>query len=423
MQNTSSQNTYALQKRAKVHRWSLVIGNLLEHFDSSLYGFLAPVIGRVFFPNFSPLYQIILAFSVYLITFVGRPFGGIFFSKLTYQYGPLRVLSWSLLGVAFSTGLMGLLPTPLQIGLLSPLLLITVRFFQSFCAAGESAIAGYYLIENTEERKHLSWSAFYHSSTIVGILFASSISSLVLLSENPQDVWRYPFIAGFFLGLWALWLRFHYREISLPLEISFSESYRQIFLRLKNNSTLLVCLVPIYGFSYITYSIPFIFLNPFLTQTTDVPLSTLLQHTNILFWLDAFLLPCVALLLNRFKWTFGLFVSAILFMIGVTLLLTLSHLNPTELFILRLMMVIGGVGFSSALTPWTNKLLPAKDKYLIHSVSYNLGSELFGRSAPFICFWIYACLKDPAGPLLYILGLSVFACGFVHFLKIKYNGQ
>ena len=81
----------------KLHRWSLVVGNLLEHFDSSLYGFLAPVLGKVFFPQFSPLYQIILAFSVYLITFVARPFGGIFFSKLTYKYGPLRVLSWSLM--------------------------------------------------------------------------------------------------------------------------------------------------------------------------------------------------------------------------------------------------------------------------------------------------------------------------------------
>ncbi len=409
----------ALHKRAKVHRWSLIIGNLLEHFDSSLYGFLAPVIGRVFFPQFSPLYQIILAFSVYLITFVARPFGGIFFSKLTYQYGPLRVLSWSLLGVAFSTGLMGLLPIANDIGIFAPLLLIIVRFFQSFCAAGESAIAGYYLIENTEEKKHLSWSGLYHSSTITGILFASSISSLVLLSEHAEDLWRYPFIAGFFLGLWALWLRFHYREITSPLDSSFSHSYREIFLRLKCNSRLLLALIPIYGLSYLTYSIIFVFLNPFLTQTTDIPLSTLLQHTNTLFWLDAFLFPGVALLLNRYNWRFGLLASAFLFMIGVTLLLTLPHLNGAGLFILRLMMVIGGVGFASALVPWTNKLLAGKDKYLLHSVSYNLGSELFGRSAPFICFWIYALNGVPASPLLYILALSVFACGLVLFLDKK----
>src|ERR1700722_20152040 len=59
------------------HRWSIVIGNLLEHFDSSLYGFLAPLVGKTFFPSYSPLYQLILTYSVYVVTFLARSLGGI----------------------------------------------------------------------------------------------------------------------------------------------------------------------------------------------------------------------------------------------------------------------------------------------------------------------------------------------------------
>jgi len=413
----SSSNAH--QKRSIIHRWSLIIGNLLEHFDSSLYGFLAPVLGKVFFPQFSPLYQIILAFSVYLITFVARPFGGIFFSKLTYGYGPLRVLSWSLMGVALATGLMGLLPTAKEIGVFAPLLLVVVRFIQSFCAAGESAIAGYYLIDNVTEKKQMSWSGFYHSSTLLGILLASSISSYVLLATENHALWRIPFLLGFFLGIWAIWMRLHYREASSPMDSCFSLSYKDIFSHIRNNSKLVLSLIPIYGFSYVTYSVPFVFLNPYLNQTTEIPLSTLLMQTNSLFWLDAILLPCVALLINRFNFVFSLLSSSIIFMIGICcLLLFLPYLSITTIFLLRLVLVIAGIGFCTSLIPWTNKLLPPSDKYLFHSVSYNMGSELFGRSTPFICFWIYAIIEKPASPLIYILGLSIFS--FVLVLLLSY---
>jgi nitrate/nitrite transporter NarK len=404
----------SLEKRKRIHRWSLVIGNLLEHFDSSLYGFLAPVLGKVFFPSFSPLYQIILAYSVYLITFVARPFGGIYFSKLTYRFGPLKVLSWSLIGVALSTGIMGLLPDAGQIGLAAPLFLIMTRFFQSFCAAGESTIAGYYLIENTDEKKHLSWSGLYQSSTVIGILLASSISGAVLLSEESSQYWRYPFVIGFFLGLWALWLRIHYREGTLSMDSSFSLSYKEIYVKLGRNSKLIGSLIFIYGFSYLTYSVPFVFLNPYLHQTTSIPLDLLIQQITPLFWLDALLLPLIALLLNRLNWTYNLIGSLLLFTLSaIYLFICLPHHSPLMIFVLRLLLVMGGVGFSASLLPWTNRLFPDADKYLFHSISYNLGSELFGRSTPFICFWIYATVETPSSPLIYILGLGAMALGLI----------
>ena len=248
---------------------------------------------------------------------------------------------------------------------------------------------------------------------------ASSVSSLVLLSSNGQDYWRYPFIVGFFLGIWALWMRFHDKEGIRPIDECFSLSYKGILFRLQSNPKLVLSLIPIYGFSYLTYSVPLVFLNPFLNQTTEFPLSTLLEQTNYLFWLDALLFPLVALLLNRLDWVMSLIGSILIFTLAaVMLFLLLPHHSVTTLFILRILLVIGGIGFSAALIPWTNKLLPPSDKYLFHSLSYNLGSELFGRSTPFMCFWMYAMLENPASPLIYILGLCGLTLGLIIILQM-----
>ncbi|HCC24151.1 MAG TPA: hypothetical protein DEP85_01380 [Holosporales bacterium] len=403
------------------HRWSIVIGNLLEHFDSSLYGFLAPCVGKAFFPSYSPLYQLILTYGVYIITFVARPLGGLFFSHLTYRYGPLKALSWSLVGLALPTGLLGFIPSAHQIGILAPCLLILIRFAQSFCAAGESAIAGYYLIEDTSQSKQISWSGIYQSSTILGILMASSLSGLIFAYSQNEDLWRFAFLLGFILGLSGLWLRFPFQKKEIQgLSFETFPGDERTFSRLRTHWKLILFLVPVYGFSYLTYSVPFIFLNPYLEQITPISLATLLYQTSSLLWIDALLLPGVAFFTQRFSSVKTLLGSSLLFAAGAsTLLISLPYGSLLMIFLLRLMMVIGGGGFLSALLPWTTRLYPPRDKYLLHSVSYNLGTELFGRSSPAICLWLYAVTQHPSSPLIYILALTLTSLSLIIWFEVS----
>lgn len=399
----------------KSQRCSIIIGNLLEHFDSSLYGFLAPLIGKSFFPSFSPLYQLILAYSIYLITYVARPLGGLFFSKLTYQLGAFRALFWTLMGVALSTGLMGCLPSTQQIGFLAPCLLVATRFMQSFCAAGESTIAGYYLIEKVSEKEQLPWAGIYQSSTVLGILFASAVSALISSSSDNEGLWRLAFLLGSALGLWGLWMRSHFQnESSLPL----SPLKGSLLHTLKSNWKLVIYLIPIYGFSYLTYSVPIVFLNPFLLQVTSFPLSDLVYQAHSLLWLDAFLLPALALFVHRFEWYKTLISGALIFILGCFFLfISLPSSSFVALFLFRLIMIIGGVGFAAALLPWTARLYPPQEKYLLHSISYNIGSEIFGRSTPVICLWLYAATGLAFSPLIYILSLVTISLGLILWLQ------
>ena len=54
-----------------------LIGNLLEWHDFAVYGFMAGIIGKAFFPTNDPLSSLLLSFAVFGVGFLGRPIGSI----------------------------------------------------------------------------------------------------------------------------------------------------------------------------------------------------------------------------------------------------------------------------------------------------------------------------------------------------------
>ncbi len=56
------------------------LGNAIEWFDFGVYGYVAYILGKVFFPNASPSVQMIAALATFSIPFIFRPLGGFFWS-------------------------------------------------------------------------------------------------------------------------------------------------------------------------------------------------------------------------------------------------------------------------------------------------------------------------------------------------------
>ena len=104
------------------------VGTTLEWYDFTLYNTLAALIfNRLFFPSFDPLIGTILAFSTYAVGYISRPIGGVLFGHLGDKLGRRFVLFVTVTIMGFTTGLMGLLPTYASVGILSPVLLVTLR--------------------------------------------------------------------------------------------------------------------------------------------------------------------------------------------------------------------------------------------------------------------------------------------------------
>jgi MFS family permease len=53
-----------------------MIGNLLEWYDSAIYGYFAAQIGRQFFPHEQAVAQLLSTFGVFAVGFLAGPLGG-----------------------------------------------------------------------------------------------------------------------------------------------------------------------------------------------------------------------------------------------------------------------------------------------------------------------------------------------------------
>ena len=59
-----------------------VIGNVLEWYDFAVYGYVAAIIGKNFFPGTDETTELLKAFLTFGLGFVARPIGGIVIGRI-----------------------------------------------------------------------------------------------------------------------------------------------------------------------------------------------------------------------------------------------------------------------------------------------------------------------------------------------------
>ncbi|MBA3390782.1 MAG: MFS transporter, partial [Rubrobacter sp.] len=96
------------------------IGNATEWFDYSTYGFLAIILGGVFFPSEDPTISLLSSFAVFGVAFAIRPLGGLVFGPLGDKLGRQRILAFTIILMAAATFTVGLLPGYATIGIWAP---------------------------------------------------------------------------------------------------------------------------------------------------------------------------------------------------------------------------------------------------------------------------------------------------------------
>ncbi|WP_436948349.1 MFS transporter [Staphylococcus xylosus] len=187
------------------------IGNAIEWFDFGLYAQLAVILSANFFGNLPQEMQIVSTFAVFAFAFIVRPIGGIFFSHLGDKYGRKIVLSTTILLMAASTLMLGLLPTQEQIGIWAPILLLVVRMIQSFSTGGEYAGAMTYIAETAPDKTRGKLGSGLEIGTLSGSIMAAILAGLMYSLLSDQQMadwgWRIPFILAAPLGIVGIILR------------------------------------------------------------------------------------------------------------------------------------------------------------------------------------------------------------------------
>lgn len=197
------------------------MGNATEWFDYGVYAATATYLTDAFFPGDLGTLGTMLGFA---ISFVLRPLGGMVWGPLGDRVGRKAVLATTILLMAAATGLIGVLPTHGQVGVIAPILLILLRVIQGFSTGGEYGGAATYLAECATDRKRGFLGSFLEFGTLGGFVGGSAVvlaCQLAVGSEAMHDWgWRIPFLLAIPLGLIGWYLRAKLDESPVFTEVA-----------------------------------------------------------------------------------------------------------------------------------------------------------------------------------------------------------
>lgn len=222
-------------------------GWFLDSFDLSMMFLLVPTIAAIFFPSGNLTFALIGAFSIYFISLVFRPLGGVIFGHVGDKYGRKTSMVITLIGLGIVIFLTGLLPTYAEAGILAPMVLILLRMITGIFAGGEYGNSSAIMMESTPRKSRGRVGSLLQGGYPMGYTTAA-IAFLALrfsygASGFATEGWRFMFFIGVVPVIIGLAIRLRMPESQLwsdakkkkhikksPIRIVFSRKYIGAFL-------------------------------------------------------------------------------------------------------------------------------------------------------------------------------------------------
>src|ERR1700709_729329 len=129
------------------------IGNALEWYDITVYGYFAAYLSKAFFPNSDPTISILLTFGTFGLSYLIRPIGGVVLGAYADRHGRKASLMISIVMMTLGTLVIAFMPTYETIGMLAPIAVLAARLVQGFSAGGEFGSSTAFLVEHAPERR------------------------------------------------------------------------------------------------------------------------------------------------------------------------------------------------------------------------------------------------------------------------------
>jgi hypothetical protein len=258
------------------------LGTVFEWYDFYLYGSLAGIIAKQFFSGTDPTTGFIFALLAFAAGFIVRPFGALVFGRLGDMIGRKYTFLVTIVIMGASTFGVGLLPSYGSIGIVAPIILISLRILQGLALGGEYGGAATYVAEHAPNNKRGAFTAWIQTTATLGLF----LSLLVILGTRTAIGeqafadwgWRVPFLISVFLLAISVWIRLSMNEspafVKMKAEGKTSKApLSESFGKWPNLKIVLLALVLTAGQAVVWYTGQFYSLF-FMTQTLKVDLST-----------------------------------------------------------------------------------------------------------------------------------------------------
>jgi MFS family permease len=203
---------------------SSFIGTAIEYYDFILYATAASIVfDKVFFTGVGEGVALLLSFGTLAAGYLARPIGGVIFGHLGDRLGRKAMLVVTLVLMGTVSVLIGLLPTPEQIGVAAPLLLVALRILQGIAVGGEWGGAMLLAFERAKKSSRGFAASFAYmgapAGTIVATLVLSAASTLPTADFLAWG-WRIPFLLSAVLVAVGLVIRLKVAESAVFTELA-----------------------------------------------------------------------------------------------------------------------------------------------------------------------------------------------------------
>lgn len=388
---------------------SILTANGLIHFDNALYGYLVPIIAPLFFPKKALLVQLIWGYSPFIISFVAKPFGLLFFSKMAQNTKEIIALRYALWGVGISLMAMGCLPTYEQGSLWSIIWLWVARICAEACAAGAQHIASIYLLQGVAIQQAKKLAACYEVATMGGILSAGTVGACFAWINNPVPYWRLPFLVAALSTLFNL-LFVSAKATAIQQSCSPMAQNASLYLQLWKARKPIMRIAIVAGFGYVAYTVPFLFMSSLVPMVTTVTYAAMMQYLPLFMVLDIILISWIAKVGQRYDHNNLMAVASGL--VALSIIPLFAGLQGASIFYItavRCWLIFLGVPFSCFLTIWSKEQVATAVPYVTIGWATVLGSSLFGKPATAICCYLFYSYHSPIAPACYIALLAFLA--------------
>ena len=395
-------------KRSYSRILSLCIGNLLEHYDTALFGFLSCVLAPVIFPEKEPLSALILTYAIIPVAMLARPVGSLLFGFIGDYYGRATALSLSLIGMGLVSLLMAIGPSFIAFGLSAPLFWCLTRALQNFLAAGETCGGAIFLLESSQNKEHDILSSLYSASTIGGILLASIATTLLSTLNQIETGWGYLYLFGSITALFGYLIRRRIKTDQIPdSDVSPSDkkklSIGVLWLYRRQLLSIAVCS----GFSYANYSIALIVLSGFIPLVSDQSQQLMIPVNTALLVIDLLLLPLFGYLASKIsRYRLMLVASLSACITCAPLFFLLQGASFGIILLIRIFFVVIGAAFAAPMHALLQTWIPKAHRYSVISFGYAIGSQLLGGPSATLTLWLFKTTGSYFGMALYWIILA-----------------
>ena len=200
-------------------RWVIFassLGTVFEWYDFYLYAILAPAFAALFFPKGNDTAALLSAFATYAAGFLVRPFGAVVFGRIGDLVGRKYTFLITIFVMGASTFAVGLLPLYEHVGILAPILLVSLRLLQGLALGGEYGGAATYVAEHAPAHGRGYSTSWIQTTATVGLLLALIVIFLCRNQLGADEFkawgWRIPFWVSVILLGFSLYIRMRLNE-------------------------------------------------------------------------------------------------------------------------------------------------------------------------------------------------------------------